>query len=197
MPQLRSRHAFSGSFREGVLLLLHRRVHLALQAGGEVCEHLVLLGGDSCLATSTSSSELLSRLLQGRFDTGRHGHLKVILANHRLQVVLAPLDFPLGHVPVTLVILLSDEVIGVSWVVNALDIELVLSGARVETQVELAECASLTGTGNDGVLLASFEIDAHRNLVEHLRGRLLYWLRLPVLLKTVFTCRKLEQEEHR
>ena len=71
-----------------------------------------------------------------------------------------------------------------------------LHGARVDAQVELATGAWLARAWNDGVLLASLQLDAHRDLVEHLRGRLLHRLRLTVLFKAVVTRGQLEEEQH-
>ena len=84
----------------------------------------------------------------------------------------------------------------IGWIIGAPDVEFVLHGARVDAQVELATGAWLARAWNDGVLLASLQLDAHGDLVEHLRGRLLQRLRLAVLFEAVVTRGQLEEEQH-
>ena len=62
--------------------------------------------------------------------------------------------------------------------------------------MELATCARLSWAGYNRILLVSFELDTHRDLMKHLRCRFFHRLRLTVLDKAIMTIRQLEKEEH-
>lgn len=77
------------------------------------------------------------------------------------QVVLAPLNLPGRHAPLTFVVLLFDKSISTSGVVKAVDVEFCLKTVGVDGQVEFAQGACLSGTWHNYILFASFELDTH------------------------------------
>ena len=96
-------------------LLSHLPLQRILQVVSQVLHIGTLLSDNLGLSSATSRSHLFSLSTALRFvhrcAHSRHAQLIVVLANHVLQVVLTPFDFPFGHTPVIFVIFLGDEAI--------------------------------------------------------------------------------------
>ena len=97
-------------------LLSHLPLQRILQVVSQVLHIGTLLADNLGLSSATSRSHFFSLSTTGlrfvqRCAHSRHAQLIVVLANHVLQVVLTPFDFPFGHTPVIFVILLGDKAI--------------------------------------------------------------------------------------
>ena len=90
------------------------RSEIFRQVVSQVFHIRTLLADNLCLSSAAGHSHLFLswlRFAQLRFAHLRHVQPIIVLPDHILQVVLAPLDFPFGHTPIIFVIFLSNEAV--------------------------------------------------------------------------------------